>query len=140
MRFEGQKITFWTVFFCTWTTFNSAHDYQKILRNVNFKGTQVWEFLGLWFWNLYFFVVSYALMLRFCLKNFFVGPLLGEIGLFSAYWDYAEWKIFSELGKNFFWFYKSHMSPLYLLIIVFPKSDPLTATGMALYRKMSKVI
>ncbi len=28
------------------------------------------------------------------------------------------------------------MSPLYLLIIVFPKFDPLTATGMALYRKL----
>ncbi len=25
-----------------------------------FKGTQAWEFFGLWFWNLYFFVVSYA--------------------------------------------------------------------------------
>jgi hypothetical protein len=24
------------------------------------KGTQAWEFFGLWFWNLYFFVVSYA--------------------------------------------------------------------------------
>jgi hypothetical protein len=30
------------------------------------------------------------------------------------------------------------MSPLYLLIIVFPKFNPLTATGMALYRKMSQ--
>jgi hypothetical protein len=30
------------------------------------------------------------------------------------------------------------MFPLYLLIIVFPKFDPLTAKGMALYRKMSK--
>ncbi len=30
------------------------------------------------------------------------------------------------------------MSPLYLLIIVFPKFDPLTVTGMALYRKMSQ--
>ncbi len=30
------------------------------------------------------------------------------------------------------------MSPLYLLIIVFPKFDPLTATGMTLYRKMSQ--
>ncbi len=26
----------------------------------NLKGTQAWEFFGLWFWNLYFFVVSYA--------------------------------------------------------------------------------
>jgi hypothetical protein len=29
------------------------------------------------------------------------------------------------------------MSPLYLLIIVFPKFDPLTAAGMALFRKIS---
>jgi hypothetical protein len=28
------------------------------------------------------------------------------------------------------------MTPLYLLIISFPEFDPLTASGMALYRKM----
>jgi hypothetical protein len=32
-----------------------SHDSIKIL-----KGTQAWEFFGLWFWNFYFFVVSYA--------------------------------------------------------------------------------
>jgi hypothetical protein len=32
--------------------------------------------------------------------------------------------------KNFL--YKSNMTPLYLLKIVFPKFDPLTVTGMAL--------
>jgi hypothetical protein len=32
------------------------------------------------------------------------------------------------------------MSSSYLLIIVFPKFDPLTATVMALYRKMSNFI
>ncbi len=62
---------------------------------------------------------------------------MGEIGLFCVYWDYAEWKIFSELG-NFFLSFKSQMCPLYLLIIVFPKFDPWTATGMALYCKMSQ--
>ncbi len=30
------------------------------------------------------------------------------------------------------------MFPLYLLIIVFRKIDPVTATGIALYRKMSQ--
>jgi hypothetical protein len=30
------------------------------------------------------------------------------------------------------------MTLLYLLIIVFPKFDPLTVTGMALYLKMSQ--
>ncbi len=38
---------------------------------------------------------------------------------------------------NFFVIFKSQMSPFYLLIIVFPTVDPLTATVMALYRKMS---
>jgi hypothetical protein len=28
------------------------------------------------------------------------------------------------------------MTPLYLLILFFPEFDPLTASGMALYRKM----
>ncbi len=67
-----------------------------------FKGTQAWEFLGLWFRNLYFFVVSYAWMLRFCIKKILVGPLLGEIRLFCVYWDYAEQRIFSKLGKKNF--------------------------------------
>jgi hypothetical protein len=43
-------------------------------------------------------------MLKFCFKKILVGPLLGEIGLFCVYWDYAEWKIFSELDKIFFIF------------------------------------
>ncbi len=79
----------------------------------NFKGTQAWEFFGLQYWNLYFFVVSYEEMLRFRLKKIFVGPLLGEIGLFCVYWDYAEWKKNLNWVK-FFLFFKSQMSPLYL--------------------------
>jgi hypothetical protein len=79
-------------------------------------------------------------MLRFCLKKILIGPLLGEIGLFCVYSDYAEQTNFGELGKIFFKFFKSQKSPLYLLIIVFPKFDSLTAAGMALYRKMSKFI
>ncbi len=77
------------------------------------KGTQAWEFFGLWFWNLYFFVVSYAEMLRFCWKNFFIGPLLGEIGLFCVYSDYAEQTNFGELGKKFFNF-SNLKRPLYI--------------------------
>ncbi len=42
-----------------------------------FKGTQAWEFFGLRFWNLYFFVVSYAEMLRFCLKKKFGWTIIG---------------------------------------------------------------
>jgi hypothetical protein len=40
--------------------------------------------------------------------------------------------IFCKLDKKIFLFLKSYMTPIYLLIIVFPKFDPLTATGMAL--------
>ena len=72
--------------------------------NICKVGTQAWEFFGLRYWNLYFFVVSYAEMLRFRLKKIFVGPLLGEIGLFCVYSDYAEQKNFSELGKKKFSF------------------------------------
>jgi hypothetical protein len=63
-------------------------------------------------------------MLSFCLKNLLVEPFLGEIGLFCVF--------------DIVFFFKSQMFPLYLLIIVFPKFDPLTATGMSLYRKMSQ--
>jgi hypothetical protein len=65
---------------------------------------------------------------------------LGEIGLFCVYSDYAEQTNFGELGKIFFTFFKSQKSPLYLLIIVFPKFDSLTAAGIALYRKMTRFI
>ncbi len=37
------------------------------------KGTQAWEFFGLQYWNLYFFVVSYADMLRFRLWTIIGG-------------------------------------------------------------------
>ncbi len=84
-----------------------------VSRQYYFKGTQAWEFFGLWYWNLYFFVVSYAWMLRFCFKKIFVGPLLGEIGLFCVYWDYAEWKIFCELGKFFFIFQVSNIPSIF---------------------------
>jgi hypothetical protein len=37
-----------------------------------------------------------------------------------------------NIGHNFFFFFKSYMTLKYLLIIDFPKFDPLTAAGMAL--------
>jgi hypothetical protein len=58
-------------------------------------------------------------------------------------------RIISRNEKNFqhrpkfFLFFKSYMTLEYLLIIDFPKFDPLTATGMALcqsWAKMSKFI
>ncbi len=40
-------------------------------------------------------------------------------------------KMLSCVKKNFFSF--SFMNPLYVPILVFPKFDPLTASGMALF-------
>ncbi len=60
--------------------------------------------------------------------------------MFCVYSDYAEQTNFGELGKIFYNFSNLKKYPLYLLIIVFPKFDSLTAAGMALYRKMSKFI
>ncbi len=70
-------------------------------------------------------------------KNFLIGPLLGEIGLFRVYSVYAERRFFCELGKKIF-FFNSQVSSLYLLIIDFPKFNPLTATGFVFYRKISQ--
>ncbi len=36
-----------------------------------FKGTQEWEFFWLRFWILYYFIVSYVKILRFCKKKLF---------------------------------------------------------------------
>ncbi len=72
-------------------------------RFIQLEGTQAWEFLGLRILILYFFIVSSAYILRLC-KNFWIGPLLGEIGLFCVYGDYAEQRIFSKLDNLFFYF------------------------------------
>jgi hypothetical protein len=42
-------------------------------------------------------------------------------------------KDFQQARSKFLLFLKLHMTPLDLLIIVFPKFSPLTVTGMALY-------
>ncbi len=39
---------------------NKQARYTNLATHLPVKGTQAWEFFGLWFWNLYFFVVSYA--------------------------------------------------------------------------------
>ncbi len=59
--------------------------------------------------------------------------------MFCVYWEYAEQRILSKHGKIFL-FLNPYMTPLYLLKIVFSKFDPLTASGMALYLKISKFI
>jgi hypothetical protein len=41
------------------------------------KGTQEWELFWLRFWILYYFIVSYVQILRFCKKNFFDQATIG---------------------------------------------------------------
>jgi len=55
-----------------------------------------------------------------------------------VYTETTQNEKFSVAWVKCFLYFKSHMYPLYLLIIVFPKFDPLTATGAALYCKMSQ--
>jgi hypothetical protein len=45
-----------------WTIWYDVYHALKIKINFYFlfKGTQAWEFFDLWFWNSFFFVVSYA--------------------------------------------------------------------------------
>ncbi len=82
---------------------------------------------------MYYFIVSYAEIIRFWGKHFWIGPVWGERNLKTT----QNEKKFQD-RPNFFLFFKSYMTLSYLLIIDFPKFDPLTATGMAFCVKMSK--
>jgi hypothetical protein len=44
-----------------------------IYNSASFKGTQEWEFFWLRFWILYYFIVSYVKILRFCKKTVWMG-------------------------------------------------------------------
>ncbi len=101
-----------------------------LLQFSQYKGTQDWEFFWLRFWFLYCFNTSYPLIWRFCNKQFLIGPLWGEAGLFRVVLRLRGMKIFWNLGQIFF--FLSLVIPLYFLKIIFPKFDPLTVTGMAL--------
>jgi hypothetical protein len=85
------------------------------------------------------FVVSYAQMLRFCIKNFFGWTIIGGDRILLRMLRLRRTKDFQQARKKNL-FLKPQMSPSYLLIKVFPIFDPLTATWMVLYRKMSKFI
>ena len=96
------------------------------------KGTQEWEFFWLRFWILYYFIVSYVKILRFCKKNFLIGPVLEEVRFFRVVLGLRGMKKnFWARSKKYFFIFL-FMNPLYELILVFPKFDPLTAPGMAL--------
>ncbi len=95
----------------------------KVHKNENFFG-----------FDFEFCDVPLLVMLKyegFVKNNFIFGPLGGEVGLFRVVLRLRGMKIVFNLGKKFF-FYKSYMTPLYLLKFVFPKFDPLTLTGMTL--------
>ncbi len=94
-----------------------------------FKGTQDWDFFWLRFWNLYYFFVSYVKILRFYQKKFLIGPFWGEVRFFRVVLGLRGKEIDFNLGQKIFFFSTLNMTPLYLLKIVFPKFDPLTALG-----------
>ncbi len=96
-----------------------------------FKGTQEWEIFWLRFWILYYFIVSYVKILRFCKTNFLIGPVLEEVRFFRVVLGLRGMKKIFELGQKFFLIFL-FMNPLYELLLVFLKFDPLTAPGMAL--------
>jgi hypothetical protein len=63
-------------------------------------------------------------------KKILIGPLWGGVRIIPRSLKTTGNKnCFQPGAKKFL---KSYMSPLYLLIIGFPKFDPLTVTGMAL--------
>ncbi len=71
----------------------------------------------------------YKPLTRFWGKNFWIGPLWGELRLFRVVLRLRGMKKIFELGqKNIF----SFINPLHEPILFFPKFDPLTASGMAL--------
>jgi len=60
-----------------------AHQVFRLLHNwPPLKGTQDWDFFWLWFWNLYYFFISYVKKLRFYQKNFFDQAIIGGDTIF----------------------------------------------------------
>ena len=60
-----------------------------------------------------------------------IGPVLEKIRFFRVVLGLRGMKKIFELGQKIFYLFL-FMNPLYELILVFPKFDPLTAPGMAL--------
>jgi hypothetical protein len=102
---------------------NTNLQYLKVHKNENFFG-----------FDFDFCIVSLLVMLiyeGFVKKLFLIWPLWGEVGLFRVVLRLRGMKIIFNLGQKIV-FFLSCMTPLYLLIIVFPKFDPLTVKGMSL--------
>jgi hypothetical protein len=77
------------------------------------------------------FTICYVKILRFYRKFFWFVPLLGELRFFRVVLRLCVMKKNFEGGKKKFVFF-SFMNPLYEPILVFPKFDLFTASGMAL--------
>ncbi len=115
-----------------WLCFVGPYNYTVASVRILFKGTQEWEFFWLRFWILYYFIVSYVKILRFCKKKLFDWASIGGGTIFprSPRTRRNEKNFWARSKKYCFIFL--FMNPLYELILVFPKFDPLTAPGMAL--------
>jgi hypothetical protein len=87
-------------------TYNPDH-ISKSFQTISWvKGTQEWEFFWLRFWILYYFIVSYVKILRFCKKNLLIGPVLEEVRFFCVVLGLRGMKKMFELGqKNIFLFF-----------------------------------
>ncbi len=95
--------------FCRLCSTSKCNLWMKLLRrrtkgHVAIKGTQEWEFCWLRFWILYYFMVSYAEIIRFWGKKFLIGPLGGELRLFRVVLRLRGMKKFIKIGQIFFYF------------------------------------
>jgi hypothetical protein len=69
-------------------------------------------------------------ILRFMTKIFLIGLVLEEVRFFRVVLRLRGMEKNFELGQKIYIFF-SFMNPLYEPILVFPKFDPLTTSGMA---------
>jgi hypothetical protein len=70
-------------------------------------------------------MLELCLNMKVCKTQFLIGPQWGEVGLFRVVLRLRGTKIVINLGQKFiFILFKSYMTPLYFLKIVFTKFDP----------------
>ncbi len=65
-----------------------------------FKGTQDWDFFWLWFWNLYYFFISYVKI--YLQTKFFDQAIIGEDTIFplSLRLSGIEFSLVWDLGES----------------------------------------
>ncbi len=74
-----------------------------MIRNLKVPVHKNENFFGFDFEFLLFIVISYVKILRFCKKNFLIGPVLEEVRFFRVVLALRGMKKFLELGqKNIF--------------------------------------